>query len=179
MWPLVMYSNNFEIVCTVAFTESQTGLIWNTFLFKIVIIQYLSAWFLDTTTSTCHSSCLAALKYCARPPCFKRNIITIIMLFTVTVFQEIRTMTMARRNMIAELIVVASKNQRTVSNQYNYFTCMYLRYYSSLPEYMKRVIVHPSFLNVSFKEAENALMSMEQGDAIFRPSSKVCVIKNH
>ena len=42
---------------------------------------------------------------------------------------------------------------------------------------MKRVIVHPSFLNVSFKEAETALANMDQGDAIFRPSSKVCINK--
>ena len=42
-----------------------------------------------------------------------------------------------------------------------------------MTEYMKRVIVHPSFLNVSFKEGEDALANMDQGDAIFRPSSKV------
>lgn len=40
--------------------------------------------------------------------------------------------------------------------------------------YTKRVIVHPSFMNASFGDAEKALAGMEQGDAIFRPSSKVC-----
>ena len=39
--------------------------------------------------------------------------------------------------------------------------------------YITRVIVHPAFLNVSFKEAERELSKMEQGEAIFRPSSKV------
>jgi hypothetical protein len=42
-----------------------------------------------------------------------------------------------------------------------------------LLEYFKRVIVHPSFMNCSYAEAEKALAKMEQGDAIFRPSSKV------
>ena len=42
-----------------------------------------------------------------------------------------------------------------------------------MTEYMKRIIVHPSFLNISFKEAEDALANMDQGDATFRPSSKV------
>ena len=41
------------------------------------------------------------------------------------------------------------------------------------PEYFKRVIVHPSFMNCSFTEAEKTLSKMDQGDAIFRPSSKV------
>ena len=54
---------------------------------------------------------------------------------------------------------------------------MCLRQYSSLLEYMKRVIVHPSFSNVSFKEAETSLANMDQGEAIFRPSSKVCINK--
>ena len=43
---------------------------------------------------------------------------------------------------------------------------------------MKRVIVHPSFINASFGEAENCLQSMDQGDAVFRPSSKVRLGKN-
>ena len=40
-------------------------------------------------------------------------------------------------------------------------------------EYFRRVIVHPSFMNCSYAEAEKALAKMDQGDAIFRPSSKV------
>ena len=44
---------------------------------------------------------------------------------------------------------------------------------------MKRVIVHPSFMNVSFIEAHNILSKMEQGEAIFRPSSKVSEINNN
>lgn len=39
--------------------------------------------------------------------------------------------------------------------------------------YIKRVIVHPSFHNIGFKEAEKLLGTMEQGDVIVRPSSKV------
>jgi len=39
-------------------------------------------------------------------------------------------------------------------------------------KYIKRVIVHPSFMNVSFDEAQKTLAKMEQGEAIFRPSSK-------
>ncbi|GFR31977.1 transcription elongation factor SPT6 [Trichonephila clavata] len=38
--------------------------------------------------------------------------------------------------------------------------------------YLKRVIVHPSFKNVGFKEAEKLLETMDQGDVIIRPSSK-------
>ena len=33
--------------------------------------------------------------------------------------------------------------------------------------------MHPSFMNCSYAEAEKALAKMDQGDAIFRPSSKV------
>ena len=38
--------------------------------------------------------------------------------------------------------------------------------------YTKRVIVHPSFKNIGFKEAEKLMASMEQGEVIVRPSSK-------
>lgn len=38
--------------------------------------------------------------------------------------------------------------------------------------YVKRVIVHPSFHNISYKEAEKLLSTMDQGDVIIRPSSK-------
>ncbi len=38
--------------------------------------------------------------------------------------------------------------------------------------YIKRVIVHPSFYNIGFKEAERLMQNMEQGDVIIRPSSK-------
>lgn len=38
--------------------------------------------------------------------------------------------------------------------------------------YTTRVIVHPSFKNISFKEAEKLMASMDQGDVIVRPSSK-------
>ena len=40
-------------------------------------------------------------------------------------------------------------------------------------EYVKRVIVHPAFKNISFKEAERLLAEMDQGECIVRPSSKV------
>ncbi|XP_034949711.1 transcription elongation factor SPT6 [Chelonus insularis] len=38
--------------------------------------------------------------------------------------------------------------------------------------YVKRVIVHPSFHNISFVEAEKLMQTMKQGEAIVRPSSK-------
>ena len=38
--------------------------------------------------------------------------------------------------------------------------------------YVKRVIAHPNFRNVSFKEAEKILDGMDQGDCVIRPSSK-------
>nr|XP_033334830.1 transcription elongation factor SPT6-like [Megalopta genalis] len=38
--------------------------------------------------------------------------------------------------------------------------------------YVKRVIIHPSFHNVSFAEAEKLMQSMKQGETIIRPSSK-------
>lgn len=38
--------------------------------------------------------------------------------------------------------------------------------------YTRRVIVHPSFKNISFKESEKLMTSMEQGEVIVRPSSK-------
>lgn len=42
--------------------------------------------------------------------------------------------------------------------------------------YVKRVIVHPSFHNISYPEAEKMMASMDQGDAIVRPSSKVIIV---
>ncbi|KOC62723.1 Transcription elongation factor SPT6 [Habropoda laboriosa] len=38
--------------------------------------------------------------------------------------------------------------------------------------YVKRVIIHPSFHNVSFAEVEKLMQTMKQGEAIIRPSSK-------
>jgi len=38
--------------------------------------------------------------------------------------------------------------------------------------YTKRVIVHPSFKNIGFREAEKLMMAMDQGEVIVRPSSK-------
>ncbi|EDO33602.1 predicted protein [Nematostella vectensis] len=40
------------------------------------------------------------------------------------------------------------------------------------PKYIKRVIVHPAFRNISFKEAERILSELDQGESIVRPSSK-------
>jgi transcription elongation factor SPT6 len=42
--------------------------------------------------------------------------------------------------------------------------------------YVKRVIVHPSFHNISYSEAEKKMQGMDQGEAIVRPSSKVVFI---
>ncbi|XP_072949426.1 transcription elongation factor SPT6 [Epargyreus clarus] len=39
-------------------------------------------------------------------------------------------------------------------------------------QYVKRVIVHPSFHNISFAEAEKLMENMAQGEVIVRPSSK-------
>ncbi|XP_076154074.1 transcription elongation factor SPT6 [Alosa pseudoharengus] len=38
--------------------------------------------------------------------------------------------------------------------------------------YIRRVIAHPSFHNINFKQAEKMMESMDQGDMVFRPSSK-------
>lgn len=38
--------------------------------------------------------------------------------------------------------------------------------------YIKRVIAHPSFHNISYKDCEKILEKMDQGDSIIRPSSK-------
>lgn len=38
--------------------------------------------------------------------------------------------------------------------------------------YVKRVIAHPSFNNIGYKECEKILANMDQGEAIIRPSSK-------
>ncbi len=38
--------------------------------------------------------------------------------------------------------------------------------------YIKRVIVHPNFYNIGFKEAERLMSGSEQGDVVIRPSSK-------
>lgn len=43
-------------------------------------------------------------------------------------------------------------------------------------QYTKRVIVHPSFQNISFSQSEKMMAKMDQGEAIIRPSSKVLVI---
>jgi len=39
--------------------------------------------------------------------------------------------------------------------------------------YIKRVIVHPAFHNISYAEAEKVMATVDQGEAIIRPSSKV------
>ena len=41
MWPLVTYSNYFEIVSTVTFLDCQTELISGTFLCKTVILYHI------------------------------------------------------------------------------------------------------------------------------------------
>lgn len=38
--------------------------------------------------------------------------------------------------------------------------------------YVKRIIIHPSFHNISFAEAAKLMLTMKQGEAIIRPSSK-------
>ena len=38
--------------------------------------------------------------------------------------------------------------------------------------YTTRVIIHPSFKNIGFQEAERLLVTMDQGEGIIRPSSK-------
>ena len=48
-----------------------------------------------------------------------------------------------------------------------------LLFQSCYSEYVKRVIVHPAFKNISFKEAERLLAEIDQGECIVRPSSKV------
>lgn len=43
-------------------------------------------------------------------------------------------------------------------------------------QYVKRVIVHPAFHNISFAEAEKLMENMGQGEVIVRPSSKVGLV---
>lgn len=43
---------------------------------------------------------------------------------------------------------------------------------SARQQYVKRIIVHPSFHNKSYNEAMKIMASMDQGEAIIRPSSK-------
>ncbi|CAH0563642.1 unnamed protein product [Brassicogethes aeneus] len=38
--------------------------------------------------------------------------------------------------------------------------------------YIKRIIVHPAFHNISYAEAEKCMVNMDQGEVIVRPSSK-------
>lgn len=45
--------------------------------------------------------------------------------------------------------------------------------------YVKRVIVHPSFKNISFREAEKIMEQMDQGEVIVRPSSKVREMRSY
>jgi len=45
--------------------------------------------------------------------------------------------------------------------------------------YIKRVIAHPSFHNVDYKTCEKLMDTMDQGDVIIRPSSKVSVSLSH
>ena len=42
--------------------------------------------------------------------------------------------------------------------------------------YIKRVIAHPSFHNIDYRKCEKLMDTMDQGDVIIRPSSKVCCI---
>ena len=42
--------------------------------------------------------------------------------------------------------------------------------------YIKRVIVHPTFHNISYVEAEKLMANMEQGEVVVRPSSKVSML---
>ena len=68
----------------------------------------------------------------------------------------------------------ACKFHNEVVWSHNFFLNYFLTVITFLfIEYMKRVIVHPSFINASFSEVERCLQSMDQGDAVFRPSSKV------
>jgi hypothetical protein len=46
-----------------------------------------------------------------------------------------------------------------------------------LQTYVRRVIVHPSFKNISFKELIPLMDQMDQGEVIIRPSSKVRSLK--
>ena len=58
-------------------------------------------------------------------------------------------------------------------DHYNIFLINRMHCYHYLTAYIKRVIVHPSFHNITFKQAEKLLVDMDQGEAIIRPSSKV------
>ena len=77
MWPLVTYSNYFEMVTTVTFLDLQMGLISGTFLFKTVILYHIhyntrynicSTWFLWNLMLTLNGvnegrACALVLRY--------------------------------------------------------------------------------------------------------------------
>ena len=46
-------------------------------------------------------------------------------------------------------------------------------YWVCVAAYIKRVIAHPNFRNIGYKECEKAMADMDLGDVIIRPSSKV------
>ena len=48
-----------------------------------------------------------------------------------------------------------------------------IHHFQARQTYVKRVIAHPSFHNVDYRTSEKLLASMEQGDVVIRPSSKV------
>ena len=68
---------------------------------------------------------------------------------------------------IRVLFIMKDNNDLIVGNL---FVCLLFFFFS---EYVKRVIVHPAFKNISFKDAERLLAEMDQGECIVRPSSKV------
>lgn len=54
--------------------------------------------------------------------------------------------------------------------------CLYALFVSCVssppPAYIKRVIAHPNFHNISFNQSEKMMETLDQGDLIIRPSSK-------
>ena len=63
MWPLVTYSNYFEVVSTVTFLDSQTELISGMFLFKgahnyIVWLYPMTKWLVMKLANTTQISCV-------------------------------------------------------------------------------------------------------------------------
>lgn len=60
------------------------------------------------------------------------------------------------------------------NNKVNLFYILYIFTCSDISAYIKRVIAHPNFHNIGYKECEKILTNMDQGECIIRPSSKVC-----
>lgn len=83
------------------------------------------------------------------------------------------------KNGITEIIRIAWCTAILTGNTHNlpprhcpYNICLFFAFPFFSPAYIKRVIAHPNFHNISFNQAEKMMETLDQGDLIIRPSSK-------